>query len=380
MNAWAKLIKHLENNAVDSPCYLYDVNQVINNYESLKQVLGTSLIASVKANSCQDLILRTSHLMDGFEVASIQELNLIAAVSKNFFVNTPHAGEELIQATLASNGILILDNLNMLSIVEKSIGKQQIEVMIRLNSTVIEQFSDQGIRSSPDQFGMDWDTLQECIKRMNDLNIDLLGLHVFNGYYSFSKKGLLTVKAMPAIVSEVERIYGKPLAFLNLGGGFSEEWPHEEYDFSSYREALKKIPSHIQLAHESGRGIYGNAGYYITRVIHTKRIENIVYAICDGGLSHNFLLAQTENPFKKYKIPHHIKKSEIISENHEKADKIILVGPTCAKSDIISILPEGFDIPKPGDIFVFENCGAYNFSYSVSAFLSLSKAKEYLMA
>ncbi len=379
-----KICDFLEKNPakIETPGYLYDIDQVMKNYRLLKEKLGTSLIVSLKANSCFDLLVRYQHMINDLEVASLLELNISVQTNKNIYVNTPAGDEKLIRAALASKATIIIDNLNQLDIIAKYIKSSvNKKVILRLNSSVINQFSPEKLALAPDYFGMDWDNLIEAIKRIKALEIDLTGIHVFHGPFSFAKNAFITVKAICAITEQIETIYGKQLTFINLGGGFSDNWQNDNFDFAAYREQLKIIPRRIEVAHESGRGIFSSCGYYLIKVIHVKELNNNIIAICDGGLSQNFLLAQTENIFREYKIPYRYHKEDKTKNIKDtNCTKLILTGSTCSRNDVLSILPANSEIPEVGDIYIFDNCGAYNYSYSVSKFLSLPEAKQYLIS
>ena len=395
---------------IETPCYLYSVSQVAANYQALTSALGTKLIYSMKANNNADLLMRASHYLDGgIEVASIGELNLVAGGDSEKFINNPSADKKFLRAAVASRSTIIVDNLIQLDALEEFIGKRPLKpILLRLNSSVLKRFNEHhpGVRA--DQFGMDWDTVEKAIARCKSLQIPLAGFHLFNGSYSFAKVATATAIAGIAILQEVERLYGSPLSFVNLGGGFSDHWQDQPFDFEAYRALLKEFPSHITLAHETGRGLMASAGYFATRVRYTKQIEKDFFAICDGGINQNFLLAQTENAFRRLKQPLLWRKSEMrvaaesgqdASSNQEadtEQDKAhqtaapeatnvsdkgacTYVGSSCSKDDVIGKQNDNQPRPEAGDICVFADCGAYNASYTMTPFLKLPQAKTYII-
>jgi diaminopimelate decarboxylase len=381
MEALEKINNFLSGNIknLETPCYLYDVGQFISNYNSLKNELGTELVVSLKANSCFEYLIRYQHMITDFEIASINELNAAVQTKKNIYLNTPAADEDLLRAALASKAVIIVDNLRQLDIILKYIDKAvNKKIIFRLNQSVINQFSDEKLKITPDYFGMDWQNILNAIDKIKTTCCELYGLHVFNGPFSFKDNALITAGSMSRVIKEVEKKYENPLGFVNLGGGFNADWQNDDLDFSAYRMKLKEIPTHIKIAHESGRGIFGNTGYYLTKVINKKETNDTCIAVCDGGLSQNFLLAQTESKFRKFKIPEKLKKDPKENNNGVPMKKV-LIGSTCSRNDTISILPENYEAPEVGDIYMFRNCGAYNYSYSVTKFLSLKEAKQYII-
>ncbi|MBU2968661.1 hypothetical protein KO527_04745 [Pseudoalteromonas sp. C2R02] len=361
---------------IETPCYLYSVSQVASNFAQLKSALGTEIIYSMKANNNVDLLMRCAHhLTGGIEIASIGELNLVAGGNSEKYINNPSADKKFLRAAVASRSTIIIDNLAQLTSLIEFIGKRPLKpILLRLNSCVLKQFNPDIKKIRADQFGMDWDTACQAIDICKSNNLSLAGFHLFNGSYQFTHNALETAVAAKKIIKTIESRYQQALSFVNLGGGFSENWQQSDFDFVSYKLLLTSFPKHITLAHETGRGLMASAGYFATRVRYLKNIEHQQYAICDGGINQNFLLAQTENNFRKFKTP------IIFSPTpHSKHNSCIFVGSSCSKDDVIGKQAEHHITPQVGDICIFENCGAYNASYTLSPFLKLPSAKTYII-
>ena len=367
----------------NTPCYLYDVRKVIDNYRDLKERLGTALILSVKANSNFELIDRIRHTVDGMEAASINELNIIQHPNTALYVNSPAYTRRFINAALAVKATVVVDNPAQLVIIGDSIKKIRMKpLVIRLNTSVLRDFSEVSGSLPDNHFGMNLADVLETVDRIKAMGLSLGGLHIFHGSYQFKNMSMKTVRAVADLIKTIEERYESEISFVNLGGGFSDEWRSEDLDFTSYREELDRIPARIRIAHESGRGVFATAGFYVVGVVGVKSLGGRPYVICDGGISHNFLLAQTERPFqKKYRRPLLWRDGSFIDTtmSDSSGNGAICVGPSCSRDDIFSILPDASPCPREGDFLVFTNCGAYNFSYSVSRFLSLHAAEEYLI-
>lgn len=378
----------LQENAgqIETPCYLYSVSQVAENYQALSEALGTKLIYSMKANNNADLLMRASHHLDGgIEVASIGELNLVAGGDSEKFINNPSADKKFLRAAVASRSTIILDNLVQLEALREFVGKRPLKpVLLRLNSSVLKRFNHDLPSIRADQFGMDWVAVTNAIRLCREFDIPLAGFHLFNGSYSFTKAANATAVAAIAILAEMERLYDQALSFVNLGGGFSEQWQEQGFNFESYRQLLGEFPAHITLAHETGRGLMASAGYFATRVRYTKQIDGNQFAICDGGINQNFLLAQTENTFRKLKTPLLWRKPNADSSTDAALDEAekggcTYVGSSCSKDDVIGKQTDEYLLPQAGDICVYDHCGAYNASYTVTPFLKLPQAKTYII-
>lgn len=376
---------------IETPCYLYSVSQVAQNYQALTQALGTKLIYSMKANNNADLLMRASHHLDGgIEVASIGELNLVAGGESEKFINNPSADKKFLRAAVASRSTIIVDNLTQLEALKEFVGKRPLKpILLRLNSSVLKRFNQNQPNTRPDQFGMDWKAVETAIELCLASDIGLAGFHLFNGSYSFTKAANGTAVAALAILAQMERLYGKPLSFVNLGGGFAEQWQTQGFDFEAYRQLLTEFPEHITLAHETGRGMMASAGFFATRVRYTKKIDDNYFAICDGGINQSFLLAQTENTFRKLKTPFLWLKqnvtqkgedlSEVLADRQAQRGACRYVGSSCSKDDVIGQQGDDQVLPQAGDICIYDDCGAYNASYTVTPFLKLPQAKTYII-
>lgn len=370
-----------EYESIETPCYIFDPEILINNFKQLKQKLGTALILSVKANPCAELLLRSSHITtDGCEVASLQELNLVAGRASGVkYVNNLSMSINLLRAAIGAKATIIIDNLHQVELLKNLKGNYDISALIiRLNSTVLNKFfPEQPTMFRDDHFGTDWDCLPLIISKIHELKIKIKGFHIFRGSNTFINSALPTITAIQKLIPEVESMLGYPVNFFNLGGGFLKDWQESNFDFNDYRKNLKTLPSYVELAHESGRGIFASAGAFLVKIIAIKKLNNHIIAICNGGLAHNFLLCRTENPIRKYQVPTLLKQSH--AQNGTISEfPIIYVGTTCSKDDIIAKMPKGSSLPEPGDICIFHNCGAYNSTYNMPKFLGLGEPSIYI--
>jgi diaminopimelate decarboxylase len=364
---------------LETPCYVFNSNTLINNYQNLKKNLDTPLIVSIKANPNAELLNRVSHITkDGYEVASLKELSLIAGPTADpKYLNNPSMDINLIKAAVGAKANIIIDHAHLVEILASLENRRRIKpLIIRLNSSVLKEIKADFPPVIDDHFGLDLSSLHETVARIHQYGFKVSGFHVFNGSNSFKEAAFATLDATFHLIPILEKILGYPVSFINLGGGFSSNWELLGFDFSRYRTQLHKIPDRIHVVHETGRGIFASAGKFLTRILYTKKINNHIIAICDGGLVQNFLLCKTENVIKKYQQPSIWK---LPTNKSMRSDlPIKYVGTTCSQNDVISKCPAGSMLPETGDICIFENCGAYNSTYTVSNFLGLKNFTTYI--
>ncbi|WP_246128524.1 PLP-dependent decarboxylase [Pleionea sediminis] len=378
-----KLMWREEPRNFQTPCYLYSVSGVEKNFLTLKNLLGTNLVYSLKANHCVDLLVRCGHLFtDGIEVASVGELNLIAGGDGVKFINNPSMDKQTMRAAIGSKATIIIDNEQQLDMLGEFIGKRPLNpVLFRLNSCVLKTFMPEHESVRSDHFGMDWETAKRCLKWANDNNIEVQGFHLFKGSNTFVKTAMSSVTAVLKIIYEFEKSLGYPIKMINLGGGFDNQPELSDFDFDAYRNLLQEIPEHIEISHEAGRAIMASAGYFLTRVRSVKQIEDQSYIIADGGMKQNFLLAKTENSFRRYEEPMILTSNDYESDNDKETGtgKAYIVGTSCNRDDVIGAINNISVMPAVGDGLLFSHCGAYNESYTLGDFLSLPKAQAYIV-
>lgn len=358
-----------------TPCYVYSTKAIRENYARIKALLGTSLMLSIKANHCTDLLHLIYQDMDGFEVASEFELNMLAMLkSNNGFINNPSMSPELMRKAVAAKVTITLDHPQQIQSIIP-LGKRLKPVCLRLSSAL---FLNEGeaLPKRIDHFGMDKNALINSIVKLKAADIPVEGVHIFRGSHSFAEHAMDTVQKLPGVIEFIENALGYPLKKINLGGGFSPDIDPDTFNFSAYRDALKPL-AHYELMHESGRGIFASSGSFITTVVATKTINEQSVIVCDGGMAQNFFLAQTEKTIKQYARPevcYHQPNSQPVLSQPAK-----IVGSSCNKEDVIGLLPIGTELPQVGDQLIFSGCGAYNRTYSPIQFLGLTLAREYIL-
>lgn len=360
---------------ISTPSYIYLPQMIDHNYTSLKECLGTKLIVSVKANSNSDLLNLSSFEKDGYEATSLEELNIITQLgAKERFINNPSMDEDTLNKAVLSGATVIIDNLNQIRLLEKINSKNEIQIMLRVNAKDVALFFESNLIDKGDFFGLSVCDIVKAIEMVKHLNVKVLGLHIFKGSNSFVKQADCTAVDIKKLTVLCEEKLTYKLQKINLGGGFTSDWYCSGFDFEAYRSRIFSLFDGYDLYHESGRGIFETAGVYVTKVISTKELNDRHIAICDGGLAHNFLLAQTESTFKKIRSP-----SYIIQDTPSFLGKeCTIIGSSCNKDDIVGKLSEGELELGVDDLVVFDRCGAYNQAYSPVNFLSLKKPESYI--
>ncbi|HET9622070.1 MAG TPA: hypothetical protein VFP84_11930 [Kofleriaceae bacterium] len=362
---------------LETPCYVFDPQVVLAQYAALRGQLATKLIVSLKANAHPDLFVRCGHAFaDGVELASIGELDVVVGRGTlPKYLNNPAMTDELMRAGLASRCHFVLDNEDSARrFAALAKGHTIASVTLRMNAAALAGSAAR--KEWHDHFGMTPHEAFAVAGQLAAAGIRVTGLHVFAGSHSFRAESADLALALGRFAEELAGPAGGALTFLNLGGGFSEKG-HDAAAFAHHRERTAPLAARFELAHESGRAIFGAAGVFVTRVVAVKPWRDQVIAVCDGGMSHNFLLARTETVMKTWQAPRLVRVSDSPSAASAGAQTTTFVGSTCSRADVIGKLV-GAPPPAVGDRVVFEHCGAYNRTYTVSGFLSHKPAHVFI--
>jgi diaminopimelate decarboxylase len=278
-------------------------------------------------------------------------------------------------AGIASRATLIMESLAQVSTLESILSRiRPLPVVLRLNAAGLA--GELRAAAGGDHFGLDVQDALTAVARLRALGIPVRGLHVFAGSYSFKNSSPRILEAMQRLLPSVELAAGTPLQFVNLGGGFPHDWQDHTPWFDDYRRAMAPLSQRIQLYHESGRAVFANGGSFVTKIVAVKTINGRRVAICDGGMAHCFMLAQTEKVLKRFQHP-------LVVSMHEGAagsvqGRVQIVGNSCNRMDVIGELDCGVAVDV-GDRLVFAGCGSYS-TYSPTGFLSLKAAVRYLIS
>jgi diaminopimelate decarboxylase len=361
---------------LETPCHVFDPAVAAEDHAALRAALGTPLVVSMKANPLLDMLVRCNHVFgDGIEIASMGELNVtVGRMTVPRYCNTPALDPALIAAALACKATIIADSLQQVRWVvdaARQTGKA-VRLGLRLNAASVLQSA-----RGADHFGIDVATLPKVLDELAQGPVKAAGLHVFAGSNSFEANGLELARAMTSLVAGLADQPGAALEFVNLGGGLPARWRTLELDFEAYGQAIAPLRARVQVLHEAGRAVFARSGHFLTRVVATKTIDGREIAVCDGGLAQCFSLAQTEHFARRPPRPRVVRHETGAARAEGAGGTVDLVGSSCSPADRIGVV-EGERL-APGDLLVFDDCGAYH-TYSPTGFLNLRAAQRYLVS
>lgn len=346
----------------DTPIYVYDIPKLKQRIEYMKKSLPENILLcyAIKANSF--IIKEVDDLVDRFEVCSPGEYHICKEVdvTTNKLVisgvnKTPESIEEMIINT-PDIGHYTAESIEQFNLLNDLSKKHNIKLKVLLRLT------------SGNQFGMNEQDIEEFVKnREKYSNIEIAGIQFFSGTQKHSLKRLQKeIDKVDDFVVYLYETYNFTVQEIEFGTGFpvyyfqSEEFDEETF-FNEFSNILNNMKFKGQITLEVGRSMVASCGSYMTKVVDMKKNKGQNYAIIDGGIHQLVYYGQTmamKHPWYK-----------IYPKKDGEKEEWNICGSLCTINDIIVKQLPIADL-QIGDVFVFENTGAYSVTEGISLFLS----------
>ena len=351
------LINKIINN-YSTPAYIFDIQKLKERIKYLRRKLPkrVELCYAIKANTF--IVDDIKDEVDRFEVCSPGEYYICKEKnidSKNILISGVYKTPEVINKMILEDeniNCYTVESLEQFELLKKS--NKKIDVMIRI--------------TSGNQFGINDLETEEIIKNREKYpNLNIKGLQYFSGTQKKSVKNLSReIEKMQELIKELKEKYNFETQEFEYGPGFPVVYfQNEEFDEESFLKAFSELIENMdyegKIILELGRSIVANCGYYITKVVDKKTNKDQNYAILDGGIHHLVYYGQS----MAMKLP----KCKVYPEKEKYEERWNLCGSLCTVNDIlVKQFPAGN--LQIGDIFIFENTGAYCWAEGISLFLS----------
>jgi len=339
---------------IKTPVFVFDKDKLIENYCSFKQLCEKYLdkfkiCYSVKTNSLPEVLKTLNGEKCGFEIASLDELNLVRSLKpKSFFgiFNGSCKTEAELKLALKNDFLINIDNFT--EIEKISAIKRNEEIGIR-------------VAFEEGKLGIDESKILEAFKKATQFSLKPVALSCHAGTQATLLHFRKMISKLSAVMENLLR-KGFALKYLDIGGGFPDKIQLKSLsltldDYFWEISKLKKFNCIIIL--EPGRVLVSDSMSLLTKVHYTKENFGKKYAICDAGI--NLLPKIT---MSRYFI------KKLSKEIEGKKEHYLLAGPLLFKNDIFG---EYIGQLKEGDILKIENVGAY--CYNLAWEISYKKPK-----
>jgi len=344
-----------------SPLLVLDCNQLQEQYKSLQQALpGVDFFYALKAFPNDAVISTLKQMGAGFDLASLGEIEQVRQHRVNPR-NTIHThpikkDKDIRDALRFGCTTFVVDNIEELKKFRKY--RHRVGLLLRV--------SFRGTTAKVDlsrKFGCAADEALSLIHRAQQMGIHVKGLSFHVGSQSASPDA--HVDAIQHCL-DIMSLSDVPLNTLDIGGGFPVNYDGNTIAIDDFcvpiRDALKTVPSDINMISEPGRFLVAPAVMSISSVMGKANRSGTTWYYLDDGVYGSFsgrIYDHAEYPLRTLKTGD--------------TKPCVLAGPTC---DSIDVIAENIFLPEMeiGDLVIGEMMGAYT-AATATDFNSLNKAK-----
>lgn len=340
-----------------------DISVAVQRYRELAHALpGTQIRYAVKANPHPDLLRALAESGSGFDVASPTEAQAVLACgarADQLIHSNPIARRDLL-AHCGALGVrqFVVDSLQ--EVVKLADAVPGAQVLARLLTSGAG--SDWPLSR---KFGCSPEHAIEQLTEAGRLGLVPAGVAFHVGSQQRDPQAWGPPIHAAAEVFRALRAKGHDLTHLDLGGGFPAHHEGGAADLHAYGEAIAAHVEHAfgdrppQLLIEPGRGIVGDAGTLVARVIAVVDRGERRWVHLDAGVFTG--LVETLDEAIRYRLD---------TDHDGPTGPCVLAGPTCDSADV---LYEHIPVDLPlvlgeGDEVRFLSAGAYTTCYSTVGF------------
>lgn len=377
--------------AEGTPLFVYDKTLVGTKIARFRAAMpsGAALHYAVKANPYPPLLRWLCKYVDGFDVASVGELEVLEdagadAVAISFA--GPGKSDAELRRAIRDGATIHLESegeaARALSIAGELDKRPRLSVRVNPPFALKGAGMKMGGVASP--FGIDHDRVAGLVRGLIDAGADWRGLHLYAGSQCLDWTALAeTFRQGIALAAEISESAGVEPPEVNLGGGLGIPYFDGDQEIDEHAlgtalgEQLCDAPSSLattKFSIELGRWLVGEAGVYLTRIVDRKESRGKTFLVTDGGLHHMLAASGNFGQLLRRNYPVAIA-SRFNAPAEEEAS---IVGCLCTPLDILA---DEVAIPaaEAGDLVAVFCAGAYGLSASPQAFLSQARAKEMLV-
>ncbi|MFE2746728.1 type III PLP-dependent enzyme [Streptomyces scopuliridis] len=384
--------------------YVYDGDVAAGRARELRAALPdwAAVYYAVKANSFPGVVEALAPYVDGFEVASVAELelalhagrhadrpadqdteNLSAAVpvvaagpAKSVPVLTAlvRAGVGAINA----ESLLELHRISRIAVAEGVTAR----VALRVNPAEIPITGALLMGGAASQFGVAEPDVPDVLREARKLpGLDLVGFHIH------AASGNLDAATHAAYLRwcvewsvRTAHETGIELRHVDIGGGIGVAFEGEEpFDVGLFGELAAGIepPAGVKVILEPGRFVVADCGWYAAEVTDVKTSYGESFAVLRGGINH-FQLPTSWDIVHNVAVLPVEKWGEECPRPTAENTRVTVVGELCTPEDTL-LRDVLIDRVRAGDLIVFPYAGSYGWEFAMHSFLGHPVAERHLL-
>jgi len=380
-----------------TPCFVYFPDAIRERLAELRAAFGGrfGIRYALKANPHPALLARLREDgLDSLDVSSAGEL--ARALHAGYpperigFTGPAKRDAELALALERGVGEIVLESPGEAERLDARAarGGARPAVLVRISPAKLPPAFGVRLAGRPSPFGVDEEDLEDALARIAGLpHLELAGFHVYAGTQCLRAEPAAAHLAATAELFRraAERASCSPRRLV-FGAGFGI--PYHEGDgpldlpavaraAAPALEALAGDPrcGGAALDLELGRYLVGEAGVYLTRVVHLKESRGTHIAVCDGGMHHHLAACGHLGSVIPRNYP--LSRAGDGGGSGERLEYDVC-GPLCTAIDTLA---RAARLPRlrEGDVLAVAASGAYGLTASPVHFLSHPPPKEILV-
>jgi diaminopimelate decarboxylase len=377
--------------AGDTPLFVYSAELIRRRVALLREAMPDRLRIhyAVKANPFPPVLELMLTLVDGFDIASGGELEVVLAAGQDPAVTSfagPGKRDAELELAIRHGVTLNLESAGeahrALAIAERLGAAPRLAV--RVNPEFELRGSGMKMGGGAKPFGVDAEHVPALAREIIAAGAEWRGLHIFTGSQALDAEAITETQAnVLELAARLTAEIGAPLPQLNMGGGLGIPYFNGDrpVDVAAVGAALAErfaaLPPELErteFAIELGRFLVGEAGVYLTRIVDRKESHGQVYLVTDGGLHHQLAASGNFGTVVRRNYPAAI----ATHFGAEPAEEVSVVGCLCTPLDRLAdqaLLPRA----EVGDLVAVFCAGAYGASASPASFLGQGPAREMLV-
>ena len=384
-------ISRLAQRLGQTPFYAYDRAAITQRVQQLRQQLPSALALhyAIKANPLPAVVQWLATLVDGFDVASIDEMQLALDTplpAQQISLAGPAKTAAALRQAIAAGVTLHIESLQELETLAQQSQALGIaaRVAIRINPRFELKRSGMKMGGGAKPFGIDEEQVPAVLLRLAVLDVLFEGFHIYSGSQILNAEVLIEAQRQSlALAVALAPHCPVPPRRINIGGGLGIPYfaGEQALNLAPIADALAEALAHTaqtlpdaKVVMELGRYLVGEAGVFVTRVVDIKISRGQTFLVTDGGLNHHLAASGNFGQVIRKNYPVAI----ATKLNTTPSDTVTIVGPLCTPLDVLAdavLLPTA-DV---GDLVAVFQSGAYGYSASPHGFLSQTPALQALV-
>ena len=314
-----------------TPCLVFDVDRVEENFRALRHVLPLAKIYyAVKANPAAPVLERLARLDSSFDAASIEEVEACLAAGASAasisFGNTIKKASAIRRAHAAGVSLFAFNSAEELAKLARHAPGARVYCRIRVEN-------DGADWPLSRKFGTTVEHARFLMLQAEEMGLDPYGLSFHVGSQQTRTEAYeLAISRVAMLFTDLTEA-GVNLRMMNLGGGFPTRYRDDVPEIDAFGQAIMgAMTQHFgnalpEMVIEPGRFIVGDAGVVSAEVVLVSRRgdDAVRWVYLDIGRFGG--LAETEGESIRYRI--------VTPHDGGPMGPVAIAGPTCDGADIM---------------------------------------------